>query len=69
VEAVQLLDARPIAGRYTDEAAVRPAAPAPPGTWTRVGTTAAQIGVGAGRAGANLGTMFSRAGVSLARRF
>lgn len=66
-EAVQLLDARPIAGQYASETAG--SLPVRPGTWTRVGTTATHIGVSAGKAGVNLGTMFSRAGTSLARRF
>ena len=40
-----------------------------PGTWRRVGIAAAQIGIGAGRTGAGIGNAFSRAGVSVARRF
>jgi beta-lactamase regulating signal transducer with metallopeptidase domain len=40
-----------------------------PGTWTRVGMAAAQIGIGAGKTGVSIGGMFSRAGTSLARPF
>jgi beta-lactamase regulating signal transducer with metallopeptidase domain len=69
---VEMLDARVIYGRYAlptfGNDAPHPSSDRP-GTWTRVGTAASQIGIGAGKTGVSIGGMFSRAGTSLARRF
>ena len=69
VGTIQALDSHAIAASYSvDAVAARPATEQP-GTWSRVGATAVQIGAGASRAGVNIGNFFSRAGTSAARRF